>query len=103
MSRKPFTKDSLSENKPISGAILPEFKLGIAKVLAFGASKYGRDNWRKCKTNQIHLYWDALHRHLDAYQSGELNDPETGLSHMSHAACNIMFIQALTKGEENES
>lgn len=95
-----FTKDSLSIDKPISGAISPTFKLGMAQVLAHGASKYGRDNWSKCKQNQMHLYWDALHRHLDTYQSGEMVDDETELNHLLHAACNIMFLYELTKKKD---
>jgi hypothetical protein len=102
---KEFTKESMSKIKPIPGAITPEFILGMANVLAFGANKYGRDNWAKCKKNQIYLYWDALYRHLEAYRSGIEFDEETGLSHLSHAACNLMFIQHLTdkyKRKEDE-
>ena len=95
-SDKAFIKESMSVNKPISGAILPEFKTEMAKVLAFGASKYGRDNWAKCNKDQLHLYWEALYRHIEAFQAGEDTDLETGLSHLSHAACNLMFLQHLT-------
>ncbi len=87
MENKPFTKESLSVMKPLFGAITTKFSLGIAKVLAIGAAKYGRDNWKKCPKDKLDLYWDALYRHLNAYQSGELVDAETGESHLSHAAC----------------
>lgn len=62
----------------------------IAKVLTFGAHKYDRDNWRKG------LEWSrcigAAQRHLLAYANGETHDPETGLSHLAHAGCNILFV-----------
>jgi hypothetical protein len=31
-------------------------------------------------------------RHLNAYQKGELKDPETGLSHLAHASCGLMML-----------
>jgi len=102
MENSPFTKESLSVSKPMFAAITPKFLLGLANVLTFGATKYGRDNWKKCPANQLDLYWDALYRHINAHRAGEELDQETGLSHLSHAACNLMFIQELTKGKRNE-
>lgn len=62
----------------------------IGKVLTYGARKYEKDNWRKG------LEWSRCYaatlRHLFAWQSGETNDPETGLSHLAHAACEILFL-----------
>lgn len=64
----------------------------IAKVLTFGADvkKYGAHNWRKG------LEWSrvlgAAMRHLTAFTSGEDKDPESGLSHLAHAACCLMFL-----------
>lgn len=61
-----------------------------AQVMGHGAKKYGVDNWRKG------IAWlrviGALLRHTFAYLSGETNDPETGLSHMAHAACCCDFL-----------
>lgn len=55
-----------------------------------GKETYGRDNWRKG------LAWSRCYaatlRHLFAWQSGETNDPETGLNHLAHAACEILFL-----------
>jgi hypothetical protein len=96
-----FTKESLSQCKPMFSAIEPKFTLGIAEVLAFGAEKYSRDNWKKCSQEQLYLYWDALERHLNAHKRGEENDSETCLSHLSHAACNLMFIQYFEDNKVN--
>lgn len=95
-----FTKDSLSQNKPIPGAISPSFTDQMSKVLAFGAAKYGRDNWSKCSKEQMFLYEDALLRHITSYRLGEENDEETNLNHLAHAACNLMFIFELNKKEK---
>ena len=98
--KKDFTKNSLSENKPIPGAILPSFTDQMSKVLAFGAAEYGRDNWAQCPKEQLFLYEDALLRHINAYRMGEENDEETGLNHLAHAACNLMFLMELDKKEK---
>ncbi len=66
------------------------FVWGIVEVLEFGAKKYGEDNWRKG------MKWsrpfNAAMRHMWAWWRGENVDPETGLSHLSHAACNLQFL-----------
>lgn len=61
-----------------------------AEALAFGAEKYGDFNWRK-GFNWSRLYGAAL-RHLLAHMNGEDKDPESGLSHLAHADCCIMFL-----------
>lgn len=62
----------------------------IAKVLTFGAVKYGDSNWR------LGLKWTrvlgACIRHVISYMGGQDKDPETGLSHLAHAGCCIMFL-----------
>lgn len=72
-----------------------------AKVLAFGAKKYGRNNWRGG------MDWsrliDAAYRHLTAFASGEDFDPETGISHLAHLKCNASFlIEFAEKGLGND-
>jgi hypothetical protein len=62
----------------------------IAKVLAFGANKYDAHNWRK-GLNWSRLYGAAL-RHLLAHMDGQDKDEESGLSHLAHAACCLMFL-----------
>lgn len=62
----------------------------VVRVLEFGAKKYAAWNWTKG------LSWSdcfsSLQRHLLAWYEGEDRDPETGLSHMAHVACNAMFL-----------
>ena len=61
----------------------------VAKVLTFGATKYGAQNWRK--GIEIGRLMAACLRHIFAFMRGENNDPETGLSHLAHAVCCLMF------------
>jgi hypothetical protein len=72
---------------------------GLAKVLTFGASKYGADNWRGGIANSRIV--SSLLRHLSAYQRGEDFDPESGLSHLDHIGCNWMFLSANAKQRPN--
>lgn len=73
----------------------------IAKVLTYGAEKYAPDNWKIVK-NAKERYEAALIRHLSAYKQGEINDPESGLSHISHVACNALFLIFFNKNIKHQ-
>lgn len=64
---------------------------GTSRVLGFGAAKYAAHNWRRG------IAWSriigAVFRHLLAFMRGEDIDPESGLPHIDHVACNVMFLQ----------
>jgi hypothetical protein len=62
----------------------------IGKVLTFGSKKYGDHNWRK-GFKWSRLLGAAL-RHLMAFLGGEDKDPESGLSHLAHAGCCVVFL-----------
>lgn len=68
----------------------------VVKVLEFGAKKYARENWRKVEFAETR-YMAAAFRHMVAYQMNEEVDPETGLSHLAHATCCLLFLLALEK------
>jgi len=63
----------------------------LAEVLTFGAKKYAPNSWQGVENGE-RRYLDALYRHLEAYRSGEQSDPDSGLSHLSHAICNVAFL-----------
>lgn len=70
---------------------------GVIKVLSFGFKKYGqRGGWKKVP-EAPRRYKDALYRHLQKIEEGELIDPESGLPHIDHVACNAMFLSQLSK------
>ena len=67
----------------------------IARVLGFGAEKYSSQNWRG--GIRMSRLTDAALRHLFAYIDGEDLDPESGLPHLAHASCCLMFAQWMAK------
>jgi hypothetical protein len=72
----------------------------MVQVLMYGAKKYTKDgvsgahNWKKGLPVTATI--DSLMRHLTAYLGGEELDPESGLPHIGHIMCNIMFISHFT-------
>jgi len=68
----------------------------VVKVLEFGAKKYDRDNWRFVEGAE-QRYLAAALRHLVAYQIEQPTDEETGISHLAHAGCCLLFLLALEK------
>ena len=82
----------------------PELVKAVAEVRMYGTEKYGdSENWRKVEPKR---YVDALYRHLLAYIGGSEVDEESGLSHLSHMACNLSFLldkEYLKEHENQES
>jgi hypothetical protein len=75
---------------------------GLARVLTVGAEKYAEDNWRKG------LAWrrclGAALRHLMEFSKGNDMDAESGLPHVDHALCCLMFLseyQKLRRGTDD--
>lgn len=62
----------------------------VVKVMDMGAKKYARNNWQQMQ--DINRYRAAMMRHMKAEQSGESTDPESGLPHIAHVACNAIFL-----------
>lgn len=62
----------------------------IAKVLTFGANKYGDRNWEKGLTYDRLL--GAMYRHINAFQQGNIIDVDSGCHHMASAAFCAMAI-----------
>ena len=88
----PLEGIKFDQGKPRYDLIPPEIEEAIAKVLTFGAAKYGDRNW------ELGMDWGrayaALRRHMGAWWGGENNDPETGMPHTWHAAGCIAFLVA---------
>lgn len=73
---------------------------GVVRVLEFGAKKYGRSNFRGgFKYSRLLA---AAFRHIIEYSKGARTDPESGLSHLDHAACMIAFLRAQELGKYGE-
>ena len=79
----------------------------IIKVLQFGAGKYnekgqGPHTWNWTKGSGLGKWrtLSAIFRHLTSYAKGETFDPESGLNHLAHAACGILFLIHYHKNPE---
>lgn len=87
-------------DKPQFNLVPPKALIETVKVLTYGAQKYAPDNWRKVPEAKTR-YFSAAMRHLWSWAKGETKDPETGISHLAHALCSIMFMLELEL-EENQ-
>lgn len=78
------------QGKPPMDLLSAKALTEIAKVMGFGATKYSANNWRNG------IQWSriigAALRHIEAFNDGQDKDPETGLSHIAHASCCLMFL-----------
>lgn len=63
----------------------------VAKVLGYGAEKYGKWNWTKGMVAS-RLVGAACRHLLREWWCGRKVDPETGLSHLAHAICCLLFL-----------
>ena len=68
------------------GALAP-----VSRVMELGAKKYGPYNWRQTPVNYT-TYLSAAMRHIVAHTDGEDQDPESGQSHLAHAAAGLMIL-----------
>lgn len=78
------------EGKPDMSLLSSIALFKIAQVMSYGKIKYSAHNWRGG------FIWSrpaaAALRHIFLWLGGQDLDPETGLSHLAHAGCCIMFL-----------
>ncbi len=88
--------------KPMLYLLPPRSINEVGKVLTYGAQKYDPENWRKVDDLQ-NRYTSAALRHIFAHMEGEEDDRETGLSHLAHAMCCLLFkLEDKLIGESKE-
>lgn len=93
-----YNQDVKSDKgKPRISLVPPAIVYDIAKVREYGIEKYGeKESWRQV---EVERYWDAYLRHtLACFDNLRMTDPESGLPHLHHAACNLAFILELLEG-----
>ena len=95
MTDKALTYD---DNKPPLANLPPEGLRSVARVQAYGHRKYKDfNNYRKGM--EISRNLSCAMRHIMAYMDGEDLDPESGETHLAHAATRLMFtIQNIKDG-----
>lgn len=79
-----------NKGKPKLSMLPKEPLVQITRVLEFGESKYDRNNWRKGLPYTSVI--DSALRHLHSFLEGEDTDHESGISHIAHAATNMVFL-----------
>ena len=79
--------------------LLPFGVIGmIVSVMTFGASKYGADSWQLLLSADGR-YFAAAMRHIVAWRLDASSvDPESGLPHLAHALCCLVFIASKAVG-----
>lgn len=85
--------------------LLPNYPIHeTIKVLMYGAEKYDDHNWKKV-LNLRARYYNACKRHIDDWWEGEQldtgdeNNPGSGLHHLAHAMCCLIFLMQAEKEE----
>lgn len=62
----------------------------IALAFQYGAKKYSKHNW--CNGFEWSRLISSAMRHLNSFNSGEDNDQESRLSHLSHLGACVMIL-----------
>ena len=86
--------------KPRLSLVPMQIVWDIERIRSFGNMKYkDPDNW---KTVEPERHFEAFLRHVvKAWDGDHMQiDPESGLLHLAHAACDLSFFLALM--EENK-
>lgn len=84
-------------DKPRMDLIRPEFTLALGECLGYGATKYDEPrgdtpNYLKGDGFNYSTIIASLERHIAAFKMGQDVDDESNLSHLAHAAVNLMFL-----------
>lgn len=85
------------DGKPSLAIIDPDFLNSVATILDFGDKKYEPGNW--LKGGSFTSFINSALRHIEKFNKGEYLDEESGLSHLAHAACNLMFLDNWVRNE----
>lgn len=98
---KDITQFAKSDSGKLPIHMVPmEIVKNIAAIRQYGFEKYNApNNWVLVEKTR---YVDAMLRHIISYLEGEINDPESGLPHLWHAACNMSFICEMEKSDWEE-
>lgn len=79
----------------------PSLIEAIGKVRTYGVKKYHEEqSWRKVEKKR---YIAAAMRHFEAYRAGETTDSESGMPHLWHCACNLMFLIEMDREQNTQT
>lgn len=85
-------KTAAAAGKPVVSSVPPIALLALGAAMQDGVNKYGRFNWRGTSVTSS-VFYDAMHRHLAAWYSGETHAPDSKIHHLAHimASCAIIL------------
>ena len=64
----------------------------VVEIFQYGLKKYNSEgSWMKVENGYIR-YRNAFFRHLEAHESGQPHDPESGYPHIQHCAWNALAM-----------
>lgn len=90
MDKPPDQQAKADAGKPRPTLVPVSLIEAVTAVRMYGNEKYhDPENWRQVEPQR---YQDALYRHWLSYLKGEQCDPESGLPHLWHLACNAAFL-----------
>ena len=87
--------------KPHPSYVPSEIINAVMRVREYGVKKYhDPENWRNVEVERYH---DAMLRHvLRCWNDPYAIDPESGLMHLEHVACNVAFLLQMKADNEYE-
>lgn len=79
-------------SKPRMSDVPPVALFALGAAMSNGKDKYGRFNWRDTGTTSS-VFYDAMHRHLAQWYSGEDFAADSKVHHLAHimASCAILM------------
>lgn len=89
-NKSPTGSFRLNQGKPELSQLDPRFLIALSDLMTKSAKKYGRYNW--ALGQEYHTPFDSCMRHMLKFMNGENDDDESGMSHLLHAAANIMIL-----------
>lgn len=96
-------KDVMKAPKTPINLMPPQFIEGVAEVLKHGAKHYAPNQWMNG------MSWETvaggIERHISAFRRGEefdTGEKGSGLPHLWHAACGLMFLSWFAHGPNAE-
>ena len=95
----PITGNETSGNLNLS-LVPKEIVTAVAHIRAYGCEKYDSpDNWKGVNPE---LFNQAMQRHVMAcWEDWTSIDPESGMPHIWHIACNVAFMCADLERKNN--
>ena len=84
-------KNDRQDNKPRWELLPLNLLAHVVDVYTAGSVKYGDHTWQNLEDG-YNRYKAALFRHLVAFESGEIRDPETGCYHLAQVVWNALAM-----------